>query len=167
LPKFLAGFVIGIVVLPILFFYYCQSGSAPVATSALPMPFERSLARMALHSRIEKEMPKTVPVSADETNLAEGVKIYREHCAFCHGLPGQDPNAAAKGMFPKPPQLFVKKGVTDDPPGETYWKVANGVRLTGMPGYDRDLSTEQMWRVTLLLANADKLSPSIRGALKP
>jgi len=24
-------------------------------------------------------------------------------------------------------------GVSDDEPGETYWKVANGIRLTGMP----------------------------------
>ncbi len=165
--KFLAGFVIGLVVLPVLFFFYCSTGSAPVATSAPPIPFERRLARMALHSRIEAEMPKTVPVSANEATFLEGVRIYREHCAFCHGLPSQSANAASKGMFPKPPQLFVKKGVTDDPPGETYWKVANGIRLTGMPGYDRDLSTEQMWQVTLLLANADKLSASVRAALKP
>ena len=45
-------------------------------------------------------------------------------------------------------------GVSDDPPGETYWKVANGIRLSGMPSY-KDLLTEtQMWQVSLLLANA-------------
>ena len=27
-------------------------------------------------------------------------------------------------MFPTPPHLFKGHGVTDDPPGETYWKVA-------------------------------------------
>ena len=32
--------------------------------------------------------------------------------------------AIAKGMFPKVPQLFKGKGVTDDPVGETFWKVA-------------------------------------------
>ncbi|HMC58879.1 MAG TPA: hypothetical protein VKJ01_06795, partial [Candidatus Solibacter sp.] len=57
-------------------------------------------------------------------------------------------------------------GVTDDPAGETYWKVANGIRLTGMPGFSGSLSTEQMWQVSLLLSNADKLPPTVRTALQ-
>jgi thiosulfate dehydrogenase len=50
-------------------------------------------------------------------------------------------------------------GVTDDPPGETYWKVANGIRLTGMPAFKDMLTDNQMWQVSLLLANADKPLP--------
>ena len=50
-------------------------------------------------------------------------------------------------------------GVSDDPPGETYWKVANGIRLTGMPAYDKVLTETEMWQVSLLLANADKPLP--------
>ena len=50
-------------------------------------------------------------------------------------------------------------GVSDDPPGETYWKVANGIRLTGMPSYKQVLTDIQMWQVGLLLANADKPLP--------
>ena len=57
------------------------------------------------------------------------------------------------------------KGVTDDEPGETYWKVANGIRLTGMPGFNQQLSTTEMWQVSLLLAHADKLSDSVKGIL--
>jgi mono/diheme cytochrome c family protein len=68
-------------------------------------------------------------------------------------------------MFPRPPQLFRGKGVTDDEPGETYWKVENGVRLTGMPGFEKSLSETQMWQVSLLLANADKLPDSVKQSL--
>jgi mono/diheme cytochrome c family protein len=50
-------------------------------------------------------------------------------------------------------------GVTDDPPGETYWKVANGIRLTGMPSFEKVLTDTEMWQVSLLLANADKPLP--------
>jgi mono/diheme cytochrome c family protein len=50
-------------------------------------------------------------------------------------------------------------GVSDDPPGVTYWKVANGIRLTGMPSFDKVLSSPQMWQVSILLANADKPLP--------
>ena len=52
-------------------------------------------------------------------------------------------------------------GVSDDPPGETYWKVANGIRLTGMPSYKGVLTDTQMWQVSLLLANADKPLPPV------
>jgi hypothetical protein len=68
-------------------------------------------------------------------------------------------------MFPKPPKLMEGKGVTDDTPGETYWKVSGGIRMTGMPGFEKTLSTTQMWQVSLLLANADKLPKAAKDAL--
>jgi mono/diheme cytochrome c family protein len=58
-------------------------------------------------------------------------------------------------------------GVSDDPPGETYWKVANGIRLTGMPAYKNVLSETEMWQVSQLLANADKLPADVTAALQP
>ena len=69
-------------------------------------------------------------------------------------------------MFPRPPELFKGTGVTDDPAGETYWKVSNGIRLSGMPAYGNTLSKDQMWQVSLLLANADKLPPPVRDNLQ-
>jgi len=138
---------------------------APVATSAPPMPFERTFARMALHARLDQEVPKNVPISVDETALVAGAEIYKEHCAVCHGLPGQPQTAIAEGMFPKPPKLMEGKGVTDDLPGETYWKVAGGIRMTGMPGFEKKLSTTQMWQVSLLCANADKLPTTTKQIL--
>ena len=59
---------------------------------------------------------------------------------------------------------FKGKGVTDDPAGVTYWKVANGIRLTGKPGFGNSLSKEQMWQVSLLLANSDKLPAAVLAA---
>ena len=50
--------------------------------------------------------------------------------------------------------------------GVTYWKVANGIRLTGMPGFSGSLSNEQMWQVSLLLSNADKLPATALAALR-
>jgi len=72
----------------------------------------------------------------------------------------------ATGMYPDPPQLLHGKGVTDDPPGETYWKVANGIRLTGMPAYSKSLSEKQMWEISFLMAQADKLPPSVMEILQ-
>ena len=167
MKAFLFGLILGFVAVPAVVYFYFSSGSAPVATAAPPMPFEKMIARMALHARLDKEMPKTVPLSADEGAYAAGAQVYKEHCAVCHGLPAQAQTAIAKGMFPKPPVLLEGKGVTDDSPGETYWKVAGGIRMTGMPGFDKSLSTTQMWQVSLLLANADKLPKSVKDSLAP
>jgi len=120
---------------------------------------------MALHAAVRKHAPKNSPVQPDETNLAAGARVYRTSCAVCHGLPEQPVTPIARGLFPKPPALFEGKGVTDDPPGETYWKAANGIRLTGMPGFKGALSDTELWQVSLLLAHADKLSPNVRKIL--
>jgi thiosulfate dehydrogenase len=165
LKAFLWGLVIGLITIPLAVLAYFASGRAPVGTAGGALPFERALASGALHARIEREMPKTVPIPADEATYLAAVPVYQHQCAMCHGVPGSDMTSIAKGMFPKPPQLFRGKGVTDDRPGETYWKVSNGIRLTGMPGFKRSLSDTDMWEVSLLLANADKLSDSVRQAL--
>lgn len=165
--KFLIGLILGLIAVPACVYSYFSSGKAPVATSAEPMPFEKTLARMALHARLDKEMPKSVPIAADEAAYVAGAKIYTENCAVCHGLPGQTQTAIAQGMFPKPPHLLKGTGVTDDPAAETYWKVAGGIRMTGMPGFDKTLSTTQMWQVSLLLANADKLPQAAKDVLVP
>jgi mono/diheme cytochrome c family protein len=57
-------------------------------------------------------------------------------------------------------------GVSDDDPGETFWKVKNGIRLTGMPAFEHTLSNEDMWDVTLLLKAADQpMSAQVKGTL--
>ena len=167
MSKFLIGLILGLIAVPAGVYFYFSSGSAPVATSAPPMPLERTFARMALHARLEKEMPKSVPITADEAGYVAGAQVYKEHCAVCHGLAGQPQTAIAKGMFPKPPKLMEGTGVTDDPANETYWKVAGGIRMTGMPGFEQTLTTTQMWQVSLLLANADKLPKAAQDVLAP
>jgi len=68
-------------------------------------------------------------------------------------------------MYPHPPVLLEGKGVTDDEPGESYWKIFNGIRLSGMPGFSKSLTETQMWQIALLIANADKLPASAKAAL--
>jgi mono/diheme cytochrome c family protein len=168
---FLLGLVIGLIAVPIGIWMYLGFGQPPVATGDAPFPFEAAIVSRPLHRRIDSEMPKTVPLEASETNLETGAHIYREQCASCHGLYGL-PSGFANAMFPRAPQLWQPHrngvvGVSDDPPGETYWKVANGIRLSGMPAFRKVLNDTQMWQVSLLLANADKpLPPNVLTLLK-
>jgi thiosulfate dehydrogenase len=163
--KFFAGLLVGIVGLIACVFIYFAGGFAPAATSADPMPFEKQMAHMALDARVSKEAPKKVPIEANEANYIAGAHAYLDNCAVCHGAPGKQPTAISRGEFPYPPKLLEGKGVTDDPAGETYWKIANGIRLTGMPGFKDSLSETQMWQMSLLLANADKVTPAVTSVL--
>jgi thiosulfate dehydrogenase len=161
------GFVLAIAILAGGSFYYFAAGMAPVATADPPMPFEKRLAKMALHSRIEKQPVSQSPVPADEPNFLAGADVYKLHCASCHGLPGQAPTDYAATMFPKPPQLFRGKGVTDDPASESYWKTSNGIRLSGMPAFKTKLTDTQLWQVSQLVAHANEIPESVKRVLVP
>jgi mono/diheme cytochrome c family protein len=165
LKGLLVGIIIGILLVSGGIYYYFVSGHAPVATSSSPIPFERRFARMGLHAYLD-QLPHPQPqVPADEANLIIGAKVYKEQCATCHGLPGEPKTAVAQGMYPTPPQLFHGVGVTDDEPWESYWKVENGIRMTGMPGFKGQLTETQIWQVSVLVKNADKISDAVKKEL--
>lgn len=164
MSRFAIGLILGLALWPIGVLCYLRFGHPPVAVADTPFPMERQIVHVPLNRRIHEDMPRTVPVPTTPENLTAGAQIYRDNCAACHGLTAQN-SSFAPHMYPRAPQLWHAHGagnvvgVSDDPPGETYWKVANGIRLTGMPAFDRTLSSVQMWQVSLLLANANKPLP--------
>jgi thiosulfate dehydrogenase len=162
--KFLLGLVVGLLILPIAVMIYLRVGHPPVAVADRPFLLEKQIVRAPLQTRIEKEMPASAPIEASGTNLTTGAQVYREECAGCHGLYGR-PSAYAAHMYPKAPQLWAPHrngvvGVSDDPVGETEWKVVNGIRLTGMPAFGKVLNATQIWQVSVLLKNAGQPMPA-------
>jgi mono/diheme cytochrome c family protein len=161
--KVFLGFLLGLAVVAGGTAAYLRFGALPVATADKPFPLEKAIVSVPLKARIASQM-QPAPFGTDEDAFEGGAHVYRTQCAGCHGTPGHDV-AFAKEMYPAAPQLWKKHaknnvvGVSDDEPGETYWKVANGIRLTGMPAYNHVLTDTQMWQVTLLLKNADQQLP--------
>ncbi len=171
MSKILVGVVLGIVLVPAALLAWFEFGHPPVAVADPPLPFERQITHFALNARINHEKPSVQPIEVNEDNLVAGAQIYGDNCAGCHGLEGK-PSSLAKHMFPEAPQLWEKHGnnvvgVSDDPSGETFWKVSNGIRLTGMPAFNRLLTETQIWQVSLLLAHADEpLPPKVLAILR-
>jgi mono/diheme cytochrome c family protein len=168
--KILLGIILGVILTPLAVLAWFHWGNPPVAVADPPFPYERQITHDPLNLRIDREMPKAPLIEAGEANFVAGAEIYRDHCADCHGFYGK-PSPFAAHMYPSAPGLWQKHrnsevvGVSDDPPGETYWKVFNGIRLTGMPAFNQLLSTTQIWQVSLLLANADKPLPPAAVAI--
>jgi len=69
MKEFAAGVLTTLIVLVAVFYLYFATGMAPVAASEKPMPFEKKLAHLALHARLDREMPTRVPLPPDEQNL--------------------------------------------------------------------------------------------------
>jgi mono/diheme cytochrome c family protein len=169
--RILLGIIVGVLLVPAAVLTWLHYGHVPVAVADAPFPQERLLVHEPLDKRIDRELIKTPPIQADEGTFVAGAQIYRDQCASCHGLHGKA-SAFGPHMYPDAPPLWEKHqddavvGVSDDPPGETYWKIANGIRLTAMPSFQKVLTPTEMWQVSLLLANADKpLSQPVKDAL--
>jgi len=164
--KFLFGILFGIVLLVAGAWAYLRFGNVPVAVADTAWTWERQITHTALDARIARET-KPAPFGTSEDVYEAGAHTYMQHCAVCHGTPGHTVSFA-NDMYPAAPPLWATHqhaggashvGVSDDDPGETYWKVANGIRLTGMPAFKNTLTDIQMWQVSLLLKNADQSLP--------
>lgn len=165
--KVLLGFVLGAVAFPAAVLIYLMLGLAPAASTAPPMPFERFIAGTALQKRISREAPKKDLSRFTTQDLLTGARIYQQNCAMCHGAYQRPSPAIAKVMYPEAPQLLTVEGmVADDPVGVTYWKVQNGIRLSGMPSFAAILSDQEKWDVSALLARANSLPSEAQKALE-
>jgi len=159
----LAGFLL----LPILLFLYFAFGRPPVAATDAPFPFEEKLVEAPLDKRLDRDAPKASPIPASDSNLNAGAGIYEDKCEVCHGT-ADSPSAIGRAMFPHAPQFWIMETqngkmtmmVSDDPVGETWWKIKNGIRLTGMPAYAKALTDTQIWQVSLLLSRSNQPLPA-------
>jgi thiosulfate dehydrogenase len=148
-------------------YVFVKAGGVPMETSTAPLPLERTVARLALRASLGHAADEKDPLPLTEANLLAGAEEYRSHCAVCHGIPGRPASAISRGMFPVPPQLFEKNEmVTEDPEGVTHWKVTHGIRLSGMPGFERTLSGTERWQVTMVVTHADALAPAVQAVLQ-
>lgn len=159
-----ATLLVAILVACLLFY----SGLIPANADAQAGGLEQWAAGASLAGTLKRQAPRGPnPVPLTEANLVEGVRLYADHCAACHGSSAGKAaaSAIARGEYPDPPQL-ADDGVEDDPEGYTFWKVKHGIRLTGMPSWKSDLSDRQIWTLALFLKHMDKLPPAAEAAWK-
>jgi thiosulfate dehydrogenase len=159
--KIFLGFTLGVLLVLGGEAAFVVFGGMPMDTKAKELPLERYLAHRALQASMRGSESIKSPLPSSRENLDLGAKIYSKRCSVCHGERGQPPPPIANGEFPRPPQLLsADESVSDDPVGETFWKVKNGIRLTGMPGFRDTLSEQEIWEVSMFLATPDAESPA-------
>ncbi len=143
-----------------------RGGLIPANADAKPGWFETWAAGTSLDATLAREAPKgSNPVPLTDANLIAGIDLYGQHCAICHGTAKGEASASpiAKGEYPAPPRLATD-GVEDEPEGYSFWKIAHGIRWTGMPAWRGTLNDEQIWTLALFLKHMDKLPPAAEQA---
>ena len=95
-----------------------------------------------IYARVpESARGKLNPLTADPDATRAGKKLFRLHCAECHG---EDALGTKRG-----PTLRVE-AVQNAKAGELFWILTNGVVRHGMPAWSK-LPEAQRWQIVTFL----------------
>ncbi len=91
----------------------------------------------------------------DPARITGAVGHFSEHCATCHGAPGTKRGDLAEGMYPEPPELTnVAARYT---PGELFWILKNGIKMSAMPSMASD-GDDLLWSTVSFLQKLPRMS---------
>jgi thiosulfate dehydrogenase len=154
--SFILGVVITLAVLIIGGLGAALLGFIPTNANATPPKVEEHIAMGAVDAFVDKHgSHANSPVSPSPENLIDGMKLYTMNCAVCHGTLDKKPSTLANSFYPPPPQLVQDPPA--DPDWHNYFVIRNGIRYTGMPAWDKTLSDEDIWKITIFLSHMEKL----------
>ena len=137
-----------------------------LSARATPTHLEAMAARQVRHM----VMPQSArqmrnPLTGNIDNLHEARLHFADHCATCHANDGSGETLLGKGMYPKPPDLRLPETqkLSD---GELFWIIENGVRFTGMPGFETPGAENDSWKLVLFIRHLSQLTAEERTEME-
>ncbi len=118
--------------------------------SALETPgrIETRLATFTKHrivARQAAQMHIAEPASP-QASANTGQVLFSIECATCHGKDGRSPTHIGQSMYPRVPDLGSSEIQSWSDP-QMFWIIENGVRLSGMPGFRKFNTDDQLWHL--------------------
>jgi hypothetical protein len=96
------------------------------------------------------------PDLSNETSIRLGAGNYDAMCTACHLRPGMEESELSFGLYPKPPP-WREIGKID--PGEAFWIIKHGIKMSGMPAWGKSMSDEHIWNIVAFLRKLPQLTP--------
>lgn len=143
--------IVTLIVVAVLGAGFVYSGVYDVAAVHPDNPLVARLIHAVSDRSIEtRKDAVAVPAGYDAPDkAAAGAKIYAQTCVICHSGPGLKPSAVAAGINPAAPPLYRAGRARD--PQEDFWVVANGIKMTAMPGFAKSLSADDIWNIVAFM----------------
>jgi mono/diheme cytochrome c family protein len=108
---------------------------------------------------IARQAPVNSPVNLDDPDIVRsGARAFAERgCANCHGAPGVNWQKFSEGLRPDPPDL--KDIVKEREPGQLFWVISHGIKMTGMPSF-RAIGVEdkEIWSIVAFIKKLPNVS---------
>jgi mono/diheme cytochrome c family protein len=160
----IATFVLGLLALPVGVVLLAWNGWLPSDALSRPPLWEAAIGQHALGASLAgRAKGLRNPVGAnDSAALFAGMKVFRDNCAGCHGGAGTDSRWGTGNFYPRVPQFWR----TDErlPAEEAYVAVHDGIRYSGMGGWNGTLKERQIWEVANFVSRMHHLPPDIEHA---
>ena len=148
-----------LVIVVVLIIIAAAYGVMHVTISALPEPgpFETSIATKVKDWYISRAARSSVPAAPKDSasSVSAGETLFGMGCATCHGQDGRKPAPIGQAMYPRVLDLGSPEvqGMSDR---ELFWVIKNGIRLSGMPGFAKIESDEQIWELAYYVRSLGK-----------
>lgn len=149
--------IVGVISAAVFFFFGFFNVAANYPD---PEPVAWALGQVS-SSSIARHASDQSPVSlTDQATVEAGARAFSQRgCTNCHGGPGVDWAKFSEGLNPGPPDL--KDVANDLSPGEIFWVVKNGIRMTGMPSFsasDPPVPDDEIWKITAFVKKLPSVS---------
>ncbi len=129
-----------------------------------------------MHWALETTRDRSIDSRGEDIQVPPGYKLddpkliqagfdhYNDMCVVCHGAPGEEPGEARKGLNPEPPLLAESK--EDIPPGELFWVIKHGIKMTGMPAWGPTHTDDKIWAMVAFVKKVRGMTPAQYKAMK-
>lgn len=114
-----------------------------------------------LHTTMERSVKRqssTIQVASLENPklIQNGLQSYQNMCVGCHGAPGVERNFVGDGLNPQPPDL--SDSAKEYSAKELFWIIKHGIKMTGMPSFEKGHSDSEVWEVVAFVKSLPELS---------
>ena len=97
------------------------------------------------------------PYRSNANAWRESADHFDDHCATCHGADGRGHTEIGGYMYPPVPDL-ADPAIQQMSDGDLFYIIQNGVRWTGMPGWRKEHTPEDTWKLVSFVRRVPSLT---------
>ena len=133
------------------------SGAYNVAATSEHWPITRWVLRTTVHRSVARQASGIdAPELGSEAQLLAGATDFDAMCSGCHAPPGTRQSVAARGMYPRPPELT--RAGKEKSASEIFWVIKHGIKVSGMPAWGASHGDEDLWAMTAFVEQLPDMS---------